>query len=450
MKKNFRLTASIAKAGFFSAALLFISPQFARANPELDRLYALETIGILRSWDNVDGLFSEYVTTAYKDWFTKQSRFTLQDLSKADVLLANSKIPSARHHPRGARPMNLDIRGRKVAIIGGAGFIGHNLAVSLHRMGAQVEVVDSLQVNNLLAFTSGGAEMVNRSLYVRMINQRLDMLRLAGIPLHIQDARDYHALSRILSQIKPQVIVHLAAVAHANRSNKDPFSTFDHSLRTLENALDWARDCTGHFIFFSSSMAYGNFQTPEVDEEHPLSPIGIYGALKVAGERIVIAYQQVFGLPYTIIRPSALYGPGCVSRRVGQVFIESALKGTKLRVDGDGAERLDFTYIDDLVDGICIAIENPAARNQVFNMTYGSSRSIQDLVAIVKKYFPDVEVERVERDNFMPFRGTLGVAKAVRLLGYETKNPIAVGFPRYIEWYKELVKDRTMQTGRAA
>ena len=71
--------------------------------------------------------------------------------------------------------------------------------------------------------------------------------------------------------------------------------------------------------------------------------IGIYGALKVAGEKLVIAYNQVFKLPYTIIRPSALYGPRCVSRRVGQIFIESALEGTTLRVDGDGSERLDFT-----------------------------------------------------------------------------------------------------------
>ena len=122
--------------------------------------------------------------------------------------------------------------------------------------------------------------------------------------------------------------MHLAAVAHANRSNKDPFSTFDHSMRTLENALDWARGVElEHFIFFSSSMVYGNFRPPTVTEDHPLDPIGIYGALKLGGEKLVIAYNQVFGLPYTIIRPSALYGPRCVSRRVGQAFIESALVG---------------------------------------------------------------------------------------------------------------------------
>ncbi|GAA5263008.1 NAD-dependent epimerase/dehydratase family protein [Methanocalculus sp. MC3] len=333
----------------------------------------------------------------------------------------------------------LDIEGRKVVLIGGAGFIGHNLALELKRQGAQVEVIDSLQVNNLLSFTASESDLPDADLYLRMINERLELLKNAKIPVHIQDARDYHALSRILSQIKPQVIVQLAAVSHAGKSNKDPYSTFDHSLRTLENALDNARsDPVEQFIFFSSSMVYGNFLTAEVDEEHPLNAIGIYGALKVAGEKMVTAYNQVFDIPYTIIRPSALYGPRCVSRRVGQIFIESAMKGNGLRVDGDGSEKLDFTYIDDLVDGVILAIRHPAARNQTFNMTYGQSRSLNELAKIIQKSFPDIPINYVERDKLMPFRGTLSIEKARKLIGYNPKNPVEVGFPKYIEWYKSL------------
>jgi nucleoside-diphosphate-sugar epimerase len=334
--------------------------------------------------------------------------------------------------------MSIAIQGRRIALIGGAGFIGHHLALALARQGAVVEVVDSLQVNNLLAFSTKIPDLHNRELYLRIIHERLDLLRLHDIPLHPLDARDYHSLGILLNQIKPQVIVHLAAVAHAGRSNKDPYSTFDHSLRTLENALDCARDTIEHFVYLSSSMVYGNFLTPEVEEDHPLDPIGIYGALKLAGEKMVIAYQQVFDLPYTIIRPSALYGPRCVSRRVGQIFIENALTGSTLRVDGDGSERLDFTYVDDLVDGIMLAIEREEARNQVFNLTYGAARSIADLVAVVRDHFPDVRVDYVERDKLMPFRGTLSIASARQLLGYAPRHPIEVGFPAYINWYKQL------------
>jgi nucleoside-diphosphate-sugar epimerase len=332
----------------------------------------------------------------------------------------------------------IPLKDRRIAIIGGAGFIGHNLALALKKKGAHVEIIDGLQVNNLLYFTSADADTPNRDLYVKVINQRLDLLREAGIPVHVQDARDYHALSRHLTQIKPQVIIHLAAISHAGRSNKDPYSTFDHSLRTLENALDNARGRVEHFIFLSSSMVYGNFLTEEVEESHPLDPIGIYGALKVAGEKMVIAYQQVFNLPYTIIRPSALYGPRCVSRRVGQIFIESAMKGGVLRIDGDGGEKLDFTYIDDLTNGLARVIEHPASRNQIFNMTYGKSRSINELVTIIKEHFPEAPVQFVERDNLMPFRGTLSVKKLDELIGYQPTHPIEVGFPKYIQWYKEL------------
>ncbi len=334
--------------------------------------------------------------------------------------------------------MTVEMRGRKIVLIGGAGFVGHNLALALAERGASVEIIDSLQVNNLLWFSSGDADPQHRELYLRIINERLDLLRKAGIPLHPQDARDYHALSRILGQIKPQVVIHLAAVSHAGRSNKDPYSTFDHSLRTLENALDYSRGNIEQFIFFSSSMVYGNFLTEAVDEEHPLNPIGIYGALKLAGEKIVIAYQQVFNLPYTIIRPSALYGPRCVSRRVGQVFIEDALNGSKLRVDGDGSEKLDFTYIDDLVEGICLTVQNPAAHNQIFNMTFGRSRSIKNLATVIQQHFGDVQVKYVERDELMPFRGTLSVKKAVELLGYAPKYPLEEGFANYISWYQRL------------
>lgn len=335
--------------------------------------------------------------------------------------------------------MSNTLEGKRVALIGGAGFIGHHLALGLADKGASVHVLDSLQVNNLLTFSAPGPEMQNRELYERIIYQRLDALRASRIPLLVVDARDYQVLWRMLYAIKPHVIVHLAAVSHAGRSNKDPYSTFDHSLRTLENALDSARGVSEHFVYLSSSMVYGNFLTEEVDEDHPLNPMGIYGALKVAGEKMVIAHQQVFDMPYTIVRPSALYGPRCVSRRVGQVFIENAMNQSTLRIDGDGSEKLDFTYIDDLVEGICLVIQKPEARNQTFNLTHGCSRSIQELLTIVKQYFPEVKVENIERDKLMPVRGTLSVARAKSLLGYEPQNPIEVGFPKYIQWYRDLM-----------
>jgi len=340
----------------------------------------------------------------------------------------------------------LPLSGRRVAIIGGAGFIGHNLALHLKSLGTDVHVIDGLEVNSLLSLTGNKDNVPYPDLMLQVVNERMRLLQAAKIPLHVQDARDYHALSHILNQIKPQTIVHLAAVSHANRSNKNPYMTFDHSLRTLENALDWARDGAEHFILRSSSMVYGNFKTPVVNEETVCEPLGIYGALKYGAEKIIIAYNQVFKLPYTIIRPSALYGERCVSRRVGQIFIENALMGQPIKMSNGGAEALDFTYINDLVDGITKCIENTNARNEVFNLTYGSARSVGDMAEIIKEHFPGIQVQDEVRDNLMPERGTLDVAKATRLIGYVPSWSLDKGYPRYIAWYKKFFERSQAQS----
>ena len=333
------------------------------------------------------------------------------------------------------------IKDRRIVLLGGAGFIGHNLALCFKELGAEVSIIDGLQINNLLAFTSSENSVQHRQLYLGILNERLELLRKAEVPVYIQDVRDYHALSKLLGKIAPQVVVHLAAVAHANKSNKDPYSTFDHSFRTLENALDCSRGKVDHFIYFSSSMIYGHFKGGMVMEETPCEPLGIYGALKFGGEKLVIAYNQVFDLPYTIIRPSALYGERCVSRRVGQIFIENALQGTEITITGDGSDRLDFTYIGDMLNGIVKVIENENSKNQIFNLTYGDSRSLADIADIIKQQFPNVQIRYVPKDKLTPNRGTLSVEKAEKLIGYEPDWPLERGFLRYIDWYKKLLEE---------
>lgn len=336
-----------------------------------------------------------------------------------------------------------NIKGKKILITGGAGFIGHNLAIKMKEFGAEVTVIDSLQVNNLGYYTTNYSQSINAKRYISFINERLNLLRAADVTLRIDDVREYHKVSNIIDELSPDVIVHLAAVSHANRSNKDPFSTFDHSMRTLENVLDGAKKHKPHFIFFSSSMVYGDFGNEPAHEERECKPKGIYGALKYGAEKLVIAYSQVFDIPYTIIRPSALYGERCVSRRVGQAFIENALSGINLSINGDGEEGLDFTYIEDLTQGIVKSIGNSKAFNEVFNLTYGEARSLNNLAEQVIKHFPEIEVTHQPRDALMPERGTLDISKARELLGYEPCFPIEIGFEQYIKWNKEFAKNHT-------
>ena len=325
---------------------------------------------------------------------------------------------------------------KKILLIGGCGFIGHNLAIHLKKMGADPVIVDSLAINNILSFVDD--EVQNKKLYSSILNNRIELLNKNEIKLIIQDARDYHAISKIYHDINPEIIIHLAAVSHANKSNKDPHSTFDHSFRTLENTLDYAKKNKTHVIYMSSSMVYGNFESEDVKEDRVCKPIGIYGTLKYSGELLVKAYSDVFNLPYTIIRPSALYGERCVSRRVGQIFIENAIQGLDITINGDGEEKLDFTYIEDLIEGIGLCCEKENAKNQTFNLTYGESRKISELTAILKKEFPNIKIFYKEREKFMPERGTLRTDKAKRLINFKANHSIESGYQKYINWYKNF------------
>jgi len=311
----------------------------------------------------------------------------------------------------------------------------------LKKRGADVFLIDSLSVNNLNSVLDNKDNLSNPEIAESFINERLKLIKNNKIKIFIQDARDYHALSQLLDSIKPNIIIHLAAVSHSNRSNKDPYSTFDHSFKTLENALDNSKNKVEQFIYFSSSMVYGNFNEKNVTEESNCNPIGIYGALKFCGEKLVIAYNQVFDLPFTIIRPSALYGERCISRRVGQIFIENAIQKKPIVIDGDGSDKLDFTYIDDLMEGVYKAIINKNSINEIFNITHGNGRSIKELIDILKKNFSNIDVKNKERDSLMPERGTLSIEKAKKLIGYNPEWNLEKGYQRYIDWYKNFFKN---------
>tara|TARA_B100000989_G_scaffold238449_1_gene185333 strand:+ start:20685 stop:21689 length:1005 start_codon:yes stop_codon:yes gene_type:complete len=325
---------------------------------------------------------------------------------------------------------------KKILLVGGCGFIGHNLAIYLKNNNYETHIIDSLGVNNILSVMDNTVN--NKNLYSSILNKRIELLQKNEIKLHIEDARDYHGLSKLFEIIKPDKVIHLAAVSHANKSNKDPHNTFDHSLRTLENVLDNVRINKTHLIYLSSSMVYGNFEGNSVNENSICKPLGIYGTLKYAGELIIKSYNQVFGLPYTIVRPSALYGERCVSRRVGQVFIENSLQDISITVNGTGEEKLDFTYINDLVEGIRLICEKKESINETFNITYGQGRTVNDLIKILKSHYPNQEINYQNKEAFSPERGTLDIGKAKKLLNYKSNYPIEKGYNLYIDWYKNF------------
>ena len=262
---------------------------------------------------------------------------------------------------------------------------------------------------------------------------RFELLRTTGTVLFNADARLVTDLSRVFEEYQPTKIVHLSAIASAVEARKDPGLAFDLQLVTLRNVLEYCRaneDKVKQLTLLSSSTVYGDFEEAEVDENTRPRPRGIYANAGHMAERLVRTYNHQHGVGTTILRPSALYGERCKSRRVSQVFIENALTGKPLLLEGGGDGRLDFTYIEDLVDGIIrsLALHDGPGSSETFNLTFGNARTIAELAAIVKQVVPDAVLEERPRAEDKPIRGTLSVEQARRKLGFEPKWPLETGY----------------------
>jgi nucleoside-diphosphate-sugar epimerase len=332
------------------------------------------------------------------------------------------------------------LRHQRVMLVGGAGFIGHHLALELRRHGVETMVVDNLMLNNLVANVSdAGLDPLRRQLYHDFLMQRFELMRGAKAVIRNADARSMVDLTEAFLEFTPTKVVHLAAIASAVDARKVPGVCFDLQLITLRNLLEACRiyRIVNQVAFLSSSTVYGDFETATVDESVRPRPRGIYANSKYMGERLVRTYADQYGIGVTVIRPSALYGERCVSRRVSQAFIENALMGKPLLLEGGGDGRLDFTHIEDLADGIvrALAVHGGPGSTNTFNLTFGDARTIADLGAIVKSVIPAAELKAVPRNEEKPVRGTLSTARAREQLDFQPKLPLEIGYRRYCEWY---------------
>jgi len=186
-----------------------------------------------------------------------------------------------------------------------------------------------------------------------------------------------------------------------------------------------------HFVYLSSSMVYGNFNGRSPTEKSPLNPIEPYGILKAASEKLVKFYCSQVGTDYTIIRPSAVYGPRDKIQRVISKFIEAAQEGKELHVKG--SQELDFTYVEDLAKGICLTVQTETARNETFNLTRSEPRSLHDAAKIVQLELQNGTIILEQHDELYPVRGALDITKARELLGYNPETSLEQGIKLYVQ-----------------
>ena len=263
-------------------------------------------------------------------------------------------------------------------------------------------------------------------------------MRKSNIEFANIDARDLNLLSDIYLTNKPSKVIHLAAISSAVIANKHPSLAYDIQLNSLRNTLDLCKNnkgITNQIVFLSSSTVYGDFKQRSVDETMRPQPKGVYANGKYIGERMVREIKTLYDIDYTIVRPSALYGIRCISGRVTQKFIENALNNKPLILEGGGSGMLDFTHIDDLVEGIIRTLIFKGGRSATFNLTYGSARPILELAKIIKEKLPNTIFKEAPEAKLKPKRGTLTIDRAKELLGFNPKKSIELGYSSFCDWY---------------
>ena len=184
-------------------------------------------------------------------------------------------------------------------------------------------------------------------------------------------------------------------------------------------------------------MSYGNFIRTPQPEDVMLSPISAYGGTKAAGEYFVKLSKK----GWVIVRPTTVYGYTDAANRVTQVLLDAAIQGKPAWIVR--GEKLDFSYIKDVVDGLVRCIESPRALYQTFNISYGKQRSLQDFAEIVKTHFPDFTYEIKNPTTKQVSHGALDISKARKLLKFDPKYNVEKGIEETLQLMKKYnwVKD---------
>jgi UDP-glucose 4-epimerase len=258
----------------------------------------------------------------------------------------------------------------KIAVTGGAGFIGSNLTRRLISEGYEVVVVDDLSTG-----------------LISNVDQ-------AEITFHQVSITDAKALQAALKDC--QTIFHLAARGSVPRSIKNPVATHDVNATGTLNVLEVARESGAHVIFSSSSSVYGrNMQLPK-DESMWLGPMTPYAASKLAAEGYVQAYAAAYKVPTTLLRFFNVFGPrqrpDHEYAAVLPKWIWLAMQGQPIDVYGDGTASRDFTYVDTVLDIAMTAMKEKVVTEGAMNLAYGNRIFLNDTIEMLKKHFPDLQV----------------------------------------------------------
>ena len=267
--------------------------------------------------------------------------------------------------------MMKSFKDKKILVLGGMGFIGSNLAIRLIEDGAKVTLIDSMIPNH-------GGNLFN----IKPIQKLCEV--------NFSDIRDAHSLRYLVQD--QDIIFSLAGQVNHLDSMEDPFTDLDINCLSQINLLEVCRKFNPRvkIVYSSTRQIYGRPQYLPVDEKHPILPVDVNGINKVAGENYYSLYAKVHGMDCVSLRLTNTYGPRQYIRGTTQgfigVFLRLALQRQKISLFGDGQQKRDFNYVDDVVKALLLAASAPEVSGGVYNLGHHNSYSLLYFVQLLQKF----------------------------------------------------------------
>ena len=330
----------------------------------------------------------------------------------------------------------------KVLVTGAAGFIGFYVCNKLLDLGLEVHGVDNL----------------NNYYDPKLKKSRLEILTNQKMPFSKIDLANNEKINELFHNFKPTVVINLAAQAGVRYSLENPHAYINSNIVGFLNILECCRNHSiEHLIYASSSSVYGLNKTFPFSEEHNVDhPVSLYAASKKSNEAMAHSYSHIFGLPTTGLRFFTVYGPWGRPDMALYIFTKKILAGEPIDVFGYGKMKRDFTYIDDIVEGIIKLIDKKPSSNpnwsgrdpepstssapwSVFNIGNNKPTELEYFISIIEKNLGKKAIK-----NYLDMQPgdvsetAADIQKLNKITGFTPEIKIEDGIPKFLSWYKDF------------
>lgn len=338
---------------------------------------------------------------------------------------------------------------KKILVTGAAGFIGFHLCKRLAEQGNTVVGLDNINdyydVN--LKYARLNELGVNRA-DVEEFKDKVPSSIYTNLTFVRMNLEDREQLPALFQAESFDAVVNLAAQAGVRYSLENPMAYVDSNLVGFVNILECCRHHKiGHLVYASSSSVYGeNEKVPFSEEDRVDYPVSLYAATKKANELMAHTYSHLYQLPTTALRFFTVYGPWGRPDMAPILFASAITEDRPIKVFNNGNMSRDFTYIDDIVQGIVITLNNPPSVEkehpyyQVFNIGNGSPVSLMEFIETLES-----NLGRVADKKMLPMQPgdvprTWADTKHLNALGYQSTTTITTGVAEFVKWYNNYIK----------